>query len=344
MEREFQVERVTLHLVDRNDEEARLAKGEIDLAVFDTGESKTIRAFFNGHLNQVWNAREGRKTVAGSFRSDAMSQHYQAILDDPESFFERSCQIAQRLHEVSKKVRASTGLLMVVWFRVQGKQQAFLGLFKMDPGDTERIALQQDEAGNLLLDLAVERIRQTLPDPGDKLLKWAVIPHPIRSNFDVKAQDQQGGADPAEYFMEFLDCDSVASEKNQAKALIRTFDTYAREHHADEDWEPGVVSLLSELETESKITAEVVLEKVEEAGIFEGFQEGSFLETLEKHKAKELDISSSHFRAIRIEYRLENGIIIRGPRSVIENLVRIMPVDGESEFRIRSPGYKKYYV
>ena len=344
METKFQVERAALHLVDRNDEQAQLAEGEIDLTAFDSEELKTIRAFFNGHLNQVWKAQEGRKTVAGTFKSEAMSQHYQAVLGDPASFFDHSCQIAQRLHEVSKKVRASTGLLMVLWFRVRGEEQAFLGLFKMDPGDTERIALQQDEAGNLLLDLAVQRIQQTLPDPRDKLLKWAIIPHPTRTTFDVKAKDEQGGADPAEYFMEFLDCHSVASEKNQAKALIKTFDTYAREHHADEDWEPGVVSLLSELETEPKITPEVVLEKVEEAEIFDDFQEGSFLETLEKHKAKELNISSRQFRAIKIEYRLENGITIKGPRSVMENIVKIVAVDGESEFRIRTPGYRKRYV
>jgi hypothetical protein len=134
MDREFQVERVALHLVDRKEAEPRLAPREIDLTVFDPDEAHVIHDFFSGHLDKVWEAREGRRTFAAKFRSDAMGQHYQAISADASTFFERSCQIAQRLHTVSKKVPASPGLLMVLWLRVPGDEQPYLGLFKMEPG------------------------------------------------------------------------------------------------------------------------------------------------------------------------------------------------------------------
>jgi hypothetical protein len=344
MDREFQVERVALHLVDRKEEKPRLAPKEIDLTVFDPDEAKVIHDFFSGHLNKVWGAREGRRTFAASFKSDAMSQHYEAISDDLSSFFERSCKIAKRLHTVSKSVPASTGLLMVLWLQVPGDKRPYLGLFKMDPGEAERITLPLDEAGNLLLNLAVERIKRVLPDPRDRVFKWAIIPHPTRASFDVKAKDEQGGIDPAWYFMDFLDCRAVPSEKMQTRGLLRTLTAYAQERHADEDWEPAVHGLLDELVGQPVITPEVVMEAIEKVKVFEGFEPKPFLTKLGDNKSGDLKVTPNELRAIQIEYELDNGISIKGPRSVVENLVQVVPLDGESEFRIRTPGYKKNYV
>jgi hypothetical protein len=330
--------------VDRKEEEPRLARNEIDLTVFDPDEAHVIHDFFSGHLNKVWLAREGRRTFAANFKSDAMSQHYEALADGISSFFERSCQIARRLHTVSRSVPASTGLLMVLWLQVPGDKRPYLGLFKMDPGDAERITLPLDEAGNLLLNLAVERIKRVLPDPRDRVLKWAIIPHPSRANFDVKAKDEQGGADPAWYFMDFLDCKAVPSEKRQTKGLLRALTAYAQERHADEDWEPAVHGLLDELAEQPVITPTVVTEAVERIKPFEGFEPEPFLTKLGDHKARELEVSPHELRSIQIEYELENEISIKGPRSVVENLVQVVPLDGEFEFRIRTPGYKKNYV
>jgi hypothetical protein len=344
MDREFHVERVALHLVDRKEAEPRLAPSEIDLTVFEPDEAHVIHDFFSGHLDKVWEAQEGRRTFAAKFRSDAMAQHYQAISGDASSFFERSCQIAQRLHTVSKKVPASPGLLMVLWLLVPGDEQPYLGLFKMDPGEAERITLPLDEAGNLLLNLAVERIKRVLPDPRDRVLKWAVIPHPTRAGFDVKAKDEQGGVDPAWYFMDFLDCHAVPSEKRQTKGLLQALTAYAQERHAGEDWEPAVQGLLDQLAARPVITPEVVTETIEKSKTFEGFQPEPFLTVLGDKKAGELRVTADQLQAIQIEYALDNDISIKGPRSVVENLVQVVPLDGGYEFRIRTPGFQKRYV
>jgi hypothetical protein len=168
---EFDIKRVALHLVDRKMAQPGLATGEIDLEVFDRAQDREVlRNFFSGHLTKTWTATEGRRTFAATFGwSSAMRQHYEELSRDTSSFFERSCDIARRLHSSSQKRRASRGLLMVLWFRVPGDERPFLGLFKMDPGRSERVALQQDEAGNVLLQLAVQYIEQALPDPRAEL-------------------------------------------------------------------------------------------------------------------------------------------------------------------------------
>jgi len=345
MEREFSVERVALHLVDRKMPGPQFAKGEIDLTVFTHPEDiKALQTFFSGHLNKVWAAREGRKTFAAHFSESAdMHRYYKELSQDTSSFFKRSCDIAQRLHDASQKRRASRGLLMVLWFRVSGDKRQFLGLFKMDPGRSEKITLQQDEAGNVLLNLAVRHIEHALPDPRDRVLKWAVIPHPTRRAFDIKAKDEESGADPARYFVDFLDCKPRPSEKEQAHGLIKALTTYAQECHTDEDWETAVHDLITELTKEPVITPTVVVKKVEEIGVLEGFQEEVFRDTL-GDLAEDLYISSSTLRATKIQYKLPSGIIIKGPRGVVESLVQIVPTDGEVEFRIRATSYKRSYV
>ena len=347
MKEEFSIERVALHLVDRNMAQPGLATGEINLEVFDRARDREVlRSFFSGHLNKVWTTAEGRRTFAAKFdRSSVMRQYYQELSRDTSSFFERSCDIARRLHSSSQKRRASRGLLMVLWFQVSEDERPFLGLFKMDPGRSERVALQQDEAGNVLLRLAVRYIEQALPDPRDRVLKWAVIPHPTRRAFDVKAKDEQGGSDPAQYFIDFLDCKCRPSEKKHAHGLLRALSGYAQEQHATEDWRTAVYELVQELGDEPVITPDVVVKKVEETGVLEGFQEQAFREKLADFEAEDLYISSSSLRAVKIQYDLSNGIVIRGPRDVMESLVQIVPVNGEEvEFHIRAASYRKNYV
>jgi len=183
MEGEFTVERVAIHLVDRTMRGRQFAESETDLAAFTHPEDiKALRAFFFGHLGKVWKAREGRRTFAARLSTLAdMRRYYDGLLHDTSKFFERSRDIARRLYDASQGRRALRGLLMVLWFRAKGDKRQFLGLFKMDPGLSDKIALQQDEAGNALLDLAVRHIEQALPDPRDRVLKWAIIPHPKRS-------------------------------------------------------------------------------------------------------------------------------------------------------------------
>jgi hypothetical protein len=273
-----------------------------------------------------------------------MRRYYEELVQDTSQFFQRSRDLAQRLYDVSRGRRTSPGLLMVLWFRKTGDDRQFLGLFKMDPGRSHKITLRQDEIGNILLDLAVRHIEQALPDPNDRVLKWAVIPHPTRPAFDVKVKDQETGADPAQYFMAFLGCEARPSEKQQVRSLLEALPTYAQEYHAEEDWEAAVRDVVEELEEEPAITPEVVVEKIQELRVLDGFQEKAFRDKLAAFEVEDLYISSIVLRAAKVQYRLPSGIIIKGPRAPMESLVQVASLDGDIEFRIRTPSYEKSYV
>jgi nucleoid-associated protein YejK len=346
MNDEFVVERVVLHLVNRELDDPRFAEQEIDLAAFTTPEDTyALETFFSGHLAKVWSAQESRRTRAASFKQPSeMQQHYQKLGQDISQFFLRSRQMAKRLYDASQGTRASAGVLMVLWFRKVDDERNFLGLFKMDPGRSDKITVRQDKEGELLLDLAVRHIEQALPDPSDMVLKWAVIPHPTRSPFDVKVRDQEGGGDPAQYFMDFLGCETKPTEQEQLHSLLDCLPAYASEHHGDEDWKTGVDEVIEELGKKRIITPEVVVETIQEKGIFDGFQEQVFKDEMAHSKAKELYVSPAVLRTTKIQYRLPSGIVIKGPRAAMESLVQIASLNGDKEFRIRTPSYRKSYA
>lgn len=348
MDEQFAVEHVALHLVDRELSGPRFSNQEVKFGAFTEKEDReALIEFFDGHLGKVWETEEGRRTLAGIFKDESpLLDYHKEIKQDPGCFFERSRDLAARLHDVSKGVRASPGLLMVVWFVVDtgDKGREHLGLFKMDPGPSHKIALRTGRAGETLLELAVRHVEQALPDPRDQVLKWAVLPHPTRPTYHVKAKDQQGGQDPAKYFMNFLGCEVRLSESQQIDNLLKAIPQYAQAFHSEEDWQLAIGELVQELEQEPLVTTKTVVEKIEELRSFEGFNEQAFRETLAKHKAAELAITSRVLGRTKLEYRLPSGIVIRGPRIAMENLVEVYEDDGQVEFRISSPGYRKKYV
>jgi Nucleoid-associated protein len=346
MKGNFVVERIALHLVDRQLSCPRFSPHEVDLAAFTRlDDLEAIESFFFGHLTEVWTASEGSRTRAATFGQMAdMRHYYDELTHDISQFFLRSCTMAQRLYDVSHGLRTSPGLLMILWVRKTGDPRPFLTLFKMDPGRTDKITLRIDAAGEILLDLAVHHIEQTLPDTSDRVLKWAVIPHPTRHTFDVKVKDKEGGADLAQYFMTFLGCEARSTEKQQVQSLLEALPAYAQDYHAHEDWETGVREVIKELESAPIITPEVVTKKVQELNVFEGFQVEAFRSTLANFKAADLDISPKVLRATKIEYELPSGILIRGPIAAMESFVKPIPQNGDIEFRIRTPSYDKRYV
>ena len=58
---------------------------------------------------------------------------------------------------------------------------------------------------------------------------------------------------------------------------------------------------------------------------------------------KELDISSRAFQILRKTFKLDNGIIIKGPLDVMRSVEVIEHSKNDIEFRIRTTGYKKSY-
>jgi nucleoid-associated protein YejK len=343
---EFHVERIALHLVDRSLPGPRFSEREIDLDVYENpADRQAINTFFSGHLEDVWQAEEGLRTRAAFFDADSpVKLCYQELLEDLDSFYEYSCLLAQRLHDVSKGVTSSKGVLMMLWFRREGDVRPFLGLFKMDHGPAEKVALRLQEAQVFLLDLVVQHIEQALPDPGGRVQKWAILPNPTRPSFDVKVKDETSRTEPARFFLRFLGAKATLSEKRQAGVLLEAMRAYAEERHAHQDWKTALSAATSQLDKHPLITPDLVAEIMEGTQGFENFQKGAFLATLVGMNVGDLSVSSDVLRGLKVLYELPSGILLRGPRQIMESLVELVAVDGETEFRIRSKGYKKSYV
>jgi nucleoid-associated protein YejK len=343
---DFHFERIALHLVDRSLPGPRFSEREIDLDDYeDPADRQVIEAFFSGHLEDVWQAEEGLRTRAALFETDSQVKScYQELLADSDQFYGVSRLLAQHLHDVSKKVTTTKGLFIVLWFRRRGDERPFLGLFKMDHGPTEKVTLRLQETKALLLDLVVQHIDQALPDPGGRVQKWAILPHPTRPAFDVKVKDETSRTEPAQFFLNFLGAKATLSEKRQADVLFEAMRAYAEERYAGQDWKAALIEAANQLEKRPQITPDIVAEVMEDTPGLEGFQKGVFLKTLIGMNVGDLNISPDTLRVIKIVYELPSGIILRGPRRAMESLVELVEVDGETEFRIRSKGYKKSYV
>lgn len=342
----FTVDRVALHFVDRHLPEPELAKREVDLTTFsDVEDAGTLSRFLTGHLTAAWKSEEGRSTLAASFLAGAtLPQYYNDLCQNPDRFFSFSCDMARSLHQASRGTRASPGVLMALLFREQGNPNTYFGLFKMDPGTTDKVTLVRDRAGEFLLSLAVRHIEQSFPDPDDRVLKWAVIPHPTRSRYDLKVKDEQGGADPAQYFMSFLGCAAGLSEKKQVAVLLDHLTGYATQHHPQDDTQGAIEEVLEELVSQETITTETLVGSIKRQGGLTDFDESTFRQSLVEAQVGEVSITPAVVRAVKVLYTLPSGITIKGPRATIERLVNIVQVDGGYEFRIRAPNYERDYV
>lgn len=338
----YQVDKVALHLVSKDN--TQLAKEEIILTSFGEDDQATIQEFFTGHLKHIWNAAEARTTCSAQFQSRSKIQEYYQDLDStPSNFFSHSGEMAKLLQKAEQGTRASIGVLMVLWLRVDGDERTFLALLKMEPARADKIALSESN-GKVLLNLAVRHIDQALPEPGDQVLKWAITPHPNRPAYQVKVRDEEG-KELAQYFMKFLGCDARLSEKKQIEKILEVLPDYTKEHHATLDVTTVVPTVLAELEQVAIITPDVVVNKIKESKAFQDFDEKSFREQLERAKINDMSVSASAWKATKLQYKLPSGITIKGPRAVMENQVKLINKGNEIEFRIRSPkDYEKSYA
>ncbi|HSO27327.1 MAG TPA: nucleoid-associated protein [Anaerolineales bacterium] len=328
---EFDIRRVALHLVDLGLPTPFFAAGEIDLAGFGgERELAAMEAFFGGHLARLWAAPENSKTRAARFLPNSVAERYFAeIVADPGRFYTRSRDLAQRLYDVSSGRQASPGLLMIVLFRKDHDSRDFLALLKMDPGRVNRVALRQSEYGEIMLDLAVQSIDQALPSVDDRLLKWAVTPHPTRPAFDVKVRDDQAGADIAQYFMDFLGCEERKTEKEQLEDFFAAFPDYAAEAHPAEDWNAALQTVYRDLEKAPLITPTAVEHTVAAAGVLPGFDPARFNQRLADYEIDDLNVRPNVLRNARRVIKLSNGIEIRGLREAMESAVEIVETPGE---------------
>ena len=338
----YQVNKVALHLVSKT--QPQMATGEINLSAFPAADQQAIQDFFASHLNHIWTAGETRRTSSAQFDANSEIQKFYQDLDGgPANFFSHSCKMANLLNDAAKGTNASDGVLMVLWLTADSDLRNYLALIKMEPARADRIALIHP-TGKELLSLAVRSIDEALPEASDHILKWAITPHPNRPSYNVKVRDEEG-KELAQYFMKFLGCVPRLSERKQIERILEILPDYTTHHHASVDVATVVPTVLSELEQAPIITPDVLVEKIKETKRFKNFDEKKFQEQLQKAEIGDLAVSSAAWKATKIQYKLPSGIVIKGPRSVMESQVTIHPKGKEVEFRIRSSkDYDKSYA
>jgi hypothetical protein len=329
-EPDFTVNHVALHLINKKNNELKLSDHEIDRTVFGPAENKAIDDFFGGHLNTIWAAAEGNAIRAASFLKESqIKTQYQAIKSKSSLFLEESANMARGLFEVAPK-NSSAGLLMALWFTARGQGQPFLALFKMDPGSADKITLRS-KGNQLLLDLAVEHIEQALPDPdsGNRVLKWAITPHPTRP-YDVKIKDSQSTPDPAIYFMKFLGCEARKTERQQVGDLLRILPPTA------------LNKLVPKIEAAS-LAGRVSFDSIEKSNTLTKHQLEALDRGLVTAGSRDLNISSKAIETAKLGYRLSNEIVIKGPLAAMKGVTIEQVGKNDYEFRIRTTSYEKFY-
>jgi hypothetical protein len=172
-------------------------------------------------------------------------------------------------------------------------------------------------------------------------LKWAIIPHPNRPGYDVKAKDQQGRADVARYFIDFLGCETKPSEGEHVTGLLDALQAYALAVPAVTVPKSALREIQAELEAEPIITTATVIEKLKRHDAFaDGFDEAALRQHLAQNDVADLAVRGNTLRRTKIEYRLPSGIIIRGPRANMESFVQVVKRGTTYEIRIQATAKK----
>jgi hypothetical protein len=325
----FTVSHVALHLIDKRNNDIRLSDREVDRSGFAPADNLAIDSFLEGHLRAIWTAPESNTIRAATFsKGSKIKSQYAAIKSKHSPFLGESAVMAQALFEVAPK-NSSSGLLMAVWFTARGDRRQFLALLKMDPGKSDRITLRA-KGDQLLLDLAVQHIERELPDPdsNNRVLKWAVTPHPTLA-YDVKIKDSQSTPDPAVYFMNFLGCDARKTEKQQLSELFKSLP------------EPAINKLVPQIGAAS-VDGRVSLDSIKQSNTLTTTQLNALQQGLTTAGVPDLNISSQAIENARLSYHLSNEIVIKGPLLAMKR-VQINRVGSDYEFRIRANDYEPFY-
>jgi|GEM_PF-1908770 len=348
----FDIQRLAIHLVDKKDKKQKApkySKSEVKLDSYPQDQQAAIRTFLIGHVERAWGAEESKRTRPACFGTSAVRDFYEQLVKDGDGFFAVSKSLAKSLYDLSP-ANASRGLLLVLWFTVPDAPHQFLGLFKLDPGRRNQIALDHDDSGQILMELAVRSVEEALPEPGDRVLKWALIPHPpaegAPSPFELKLRDeQQRGVDPAAYFEQFLGCAARPSVKQEVDAAFQMIEEYGRELHPGEDWQRKLEPLVQGLgEDGEAVTTEALARAVERAGMFAGFDRPAFLAKLAASEARTMAVASLRFRQARIRYDLTpSNIVVSGPAAAMEDeaQVKVVETAGGYEIRLFTPSLRK---
>lgn len=342
---DLQLNRLAIHYVDRTSQSPVYAPREQDVAALHP----TIVGFLLGLVSVVWDALDTGPTRAGRFVPDdhgrlgpsAARQCLHTILQGEDGFFDISKDLAQHLYQQSPGT-ASPGLLAVMRMVRPNDGAVFVALLKIRHKDESFVRV----LGEALTQLEVEQVENMLLR---EVQKGAIIPHPYKTEYDLKVIDKQATDDPARYFTEnFLGCLTKKSDEHQVKRLLPELQRYARDRGMPVATEklPHVVAALQERNTD--VTTTVLAEVVREQEVFgPDLQPDDFITYIEQQSdVGPVDIPRARFarrgkraeQPRRLTYSFLDpdlrGVTLSGPP---ETLARILSIDGDVfTFRIQT--------
>jgi len=325
---------------ERKERKDALQVRGVDLKSFEPKDRSLIFDFLNSHLARVWRLREGGRTRSANFRRGSLvaACYGRMTSAKPAKFLEESRKIAERLIEVTPW-QASRGLLMILHFRHAGTPH--LGLFKFDPGAHDSIYLKEGTAGQMLLELAASRVAYELPEPGDRVLKWAVTPHPAGADFQIKLRDeQQRDVEPAYYFVEFLECQDFENEGRLAARFVAQVLEHAKDERRLQAARTGVSRVAGQAgSSAARVDLPTLVQWVQKAGLVKDGELASFENRLRQAGVDRLQAPPNVFNNLQLSYVLSTGITISGSLSDILNQVQIKRVGPVYEFSLAVANY-----
>jgi hypothetical protein len=341
----LELNRLAIHYVDRSSPGPIYAPREQNIAALHP----TIVGFLLSLVSVVWNALDTGTTRSGRFVPDdherlgpsVVKRCIHTILRGDAGFFDTSRDLAQHLYRQSPGT-ASPGLLAITRVVRPDDGAIFVALLKIRHKDESFVRV----LGEALTQLEVEQVENMLLR---EVQKGAIIPHPYKTEYDLKVVDKQATDDPAKYFTEnFLACLTKKSDVHQIKKLLPALQRFGRDRELPVATEklPQVVAALQERNTD--VTTTVLAEVVREQEVFgPGLQPDDFVTYIEQQSdVGPVDIPRVRFarrgkraeKPRRLTYRfLEpdlRGVTLTGPP---ETLASILSVDGDVfTFRIQT--------
>lgn len=325
------------------DLEARLARlkvREVLLSSFTTKERELITAFLKSHLSRAWRLPESGRTRSANFSPGSVVAACIRSLtsDQVGNILEESRKIAERLVTVTP-AGASRGLLMVLPFSLGPRN--YVGLFKLDPGAHDSIYLKEDDAGQMLLELAARRVAYELPEPGERVLKWAVIPHPADDLSQLKLRDEQGDREPAFYFVEFLECQDYESEGVQAATGLEVTLKHAKEKLRLQAARQGALRVSQRaVESPEPVSLSTLVQWVRETGLVKDEELADFEARLLASPAAGMRARPGVFERLRLTYKLSSGVEISGSLAAVLSQVTVARSRQSYSFSLDAQDYE----
>lgn len=257
----LQIEMAATYFVDKKGDKFESKNAEKDINNLDP----KIINFFLGIIEKFWSAEEAQYVTSGYFADEddqdlgiSIAKPYiLSILSDKGNFGDNTKALARHLFQNSPKTSAP-GLLGIFVVKDSISKSKYVCILKLRYKDEDVIKIPNDA----LTQLTVELVENMLISD---LQKGAIIPHPTKSDYDLKVTDVVTD-EPAQYFTSnFLGCRTKKSDVHQIKKLVDELESIGRESSTRVNTErlPAVIASLQEknLDIDTALLAEVATEE-----------------------------------------------------------------------------------